>query len=320
MSLSMAIIYGRPAAEIQLLRECQSGINCFVDIKIQLEKGQKQLKEEKKHFFDKLPDRIQNEKTKFDNLKIIRNDVEKKWDETIVAIQKSIDSNRWMFWKYLDLVIKKNFSKPKAIRLADANIQQQMSIINALEVNPEGVFAQDKNELISYINRLDYLVQSPEYWGAYGEIKVLQELQKLDDRYHIICNIDICLRDYVRYRGERNLKSAQIDFVVVGPTGIYVMEVKNWSSDQVNHHAGLNPHEQVDRAGMVLWIYLNEHSFFYKPRVTNLLVPVQDNIGYKENYKSVLIRNPYNVVKFINGKNRNTIDANRIFKVVKILQ
>lgn len=316
----MAIIYGQPGAEIQLLRGCPSGIICFSDIKIQLEKSQKQLSVEKKHFFDVLPERIRNEKTKLDNLKIIRSDVEKKWDETIVSIHKSIESNRWKFWKYIDLAIKQHFSKPKAIRNADNNIQQQMGVIKALEVTPEGVFFKEKNELISYINKLDSIVQCPEYWGAYGEIMVLQELKKLDDRYHIICNVDIQLRDYVRYHGERNLRSAQMDFVVVGPTGIYVMEVKNWSSDQVNHHTGLNPHEQVDRAGMVLWIYLNEHSFFYKPRVTNLLVPVQSNIGYNENYRSVLIRNPYGVVKFINENNRNTLDENRIFKVVKILQ
>jgi hypothetical protein len=316
----MAIIYGRPGAEIQLLRGCPFGINCFSDIKIQLEKHQKQLNEEKKHFFDILPETIQNEKTKLDNLKIIRNDVEKKWDETIGAIQKSIESNRWMFWKYFDLVIKRKFSKPKAMRNADKNIQQQMSVINALEVNPERVFSKEKNGLISYINKLDYLVQCPEYWGAYGEIKVLQELKKLDDRYHIICNVNIQLRDYVRYRGERNLRSAQMDFVVVGPTGIYVMEVKNWGSDQVNHHRGLNPHEQVDRAGMVLWIYLKQHSFFYKPRVTNLLVPVQGNLGYNPYYRSVLIRNPYDLVKFINENRNNILDENRIFKVVKILQ
>ena len=316
----MAIIYGRPGAEIQLLRGCPQGINCFSDIKTQLEKSQKQLNEEKKHFFDILPDTIRNEKTKVDNLKIIKIDVEKKWNETIGAIQKSIKSNRWKFWKYIDLAIKQHFSKPRAMRNADRNIQQQISVVNALEVDPEGVFSKQKNGLISYINKLDYLVQCPEYWGAYGEIKVLQELKKLDDRYYILCNVNIQLKKYVSYNGEWNLRSAQMDFVVVGPTGIYVMEVKNWGSDQVNHHMGLNPHEQVDRAGRVLWIYLKQHSFFYKPRVTNLLVPVQGNIGYNPSYRSVLIRNPYGLVKFINENNRNTLDENRIFKVVKILQ
>ena len=128
----MAIIYGQPGAEIQLLHRCPSGINCFSDVKIQLEKSQKQLGEEKKQFFDVLPERIQNEKIKLDNLKIIRIDVEKKWDETIVTIRKSIESNRWKFWKYIDLTIKQHYSKPKAIRNADNDIQQQMSIINAL--------------------------------------------------------------------------------------------------------------------------------------------------------------------------------------------
>lgn len=316
----MAIVYGRPGAELQLLRGCPKGMNCFSDIKIQLEKSQKQLSVEKKQFYNVLPERIRNEKTKLDNHKIIRNDVEKKWDETIGNIQKSIEINRWMFWKYIDLAIKRNFSKPKAIRNADENIQIQMGVINTLEVNPEGVFSREKNGLISYINRLDGLTKSPEYWGAAGELKVLQELRKLDDRYHILCDVNIQLQKYVSYNREWNLRTAQMDFVVVGPTGIYVMEVKNWSSNQVNHHTGLNPHEQVDRAGRVLWIYLKQHSFFYKPRVTNLLIPVQGNIGYNPSYRSVLIRNPYGLVRFINENNRNTLDENRVLKVVRILQ
>jgi hypothetical protein len=315
----MAIVYGRPGAELQLLRNCPQGINCLSDIKIQLEKSQKQLSEEKKQFYKILPIRIQNEKNHLENLKKYRIDVEKKWDETISNIQKSFESNKWKFWLYIDITIKKNFSKPREIRYADENIQRQMSFIKTLEIEPESVFSKEKHDLISYVNRLDGLTKSSEYWGAAGEITVLQELRKLDDRFHIICDVNIQLKDYVRYHGERNLRSAQMDFVVVGPTGIYVMEVKNWGSNQVNQHRGLSPHEQVDRAGMVMWIYLKEHSFFYKPRVTNLLVPVQDNIPYNPYYKSVLIRSPYGVVKFINENNRNSLDENRILKVVKIL-
>ncbi|HUT00130.1 MAG TPA: NERD domain-containing protein [Candidatus Thermoplasmatota archaeon] len=283
----MAIVYGRPGAELQLLRGCPQGINCLSDIKIQFEKSQKQLSTEKKQFYKVLPDRIQNEKSKLENLKIIRIDVEKKWDEKISNIQKSFENNKWKFWIYIDLVIKRNFSKPREIRNANENIQRQMGVIKTLEVDPEGVFSKEKNGLISYVDRLDGLTKSPEYWGAVGEINVLQELRKLDDRYHVLCDVNIQLKKYVSYNGQWNLRSAQMDFVVVGPTGIYVLEVKNWGSDQVNHHRGLNPHEQVDRAGRVLWIYLKQHSFFYKPRVTNLLVPVQGNIEYNQYYRSV---------------------------------
>lgn len=52
----------------------------------------------------------------------------------------------------------------------------------------------------------------------------------------------------------------------------------------------------------------------------NLLVPVQGNIGYNPSYRSVLIRNPYGLVKFINKNSRNTLYENRILEVVKILQ
>ena len=108
----MAIVYGRPGAEQQLLRSCPQGINCLSDIKIHLEKSQKQLSEEKKQFYKILPIRIQNEKNHLENLKNIRIDVEKKWDETINNIQKSFENNKWKFWLYIDIAIKKNFSKP----------------------------------------------------------------------------------------------------------------------------------------------------------------------------------------------------------------
>ena len=131
----------------------------------------------------------------------------------------------------------------------------------------------------------------------------------------------ITLHDYVRYNGNRNpnLKSAQMDFVVVGPTGIFVIEVKNWSSGYLISHEGISPHEQVDRAGLVLYIYLNDHMFFFKPKITKLLVPIQRNLRYDKNYKHVLVCDPPKVRAFIEN-NKSVLSSKKINKVISLLR
>jgi hypothetical protein len=161
-------------------------------------------------------------------------------------------------------------------------------------------------------------INSPDYSGAYGEIQILNELKMLDDGYHIFCDLNIHLEDYITYRGNRNLKSAQMDFVVIGPTGIFVIEVKNWSNKYSTSHHGISPHEQIDRAGLVLWIFLKKQFFIFKPRTTKVLVPIQRNIKYNSYYKSVLIRDVPNLRRFIvnNGVN---LSESRIKKLLFVL-
>jgi hypothetical protein len=306
-------------AENALLQECPSKINCFDDIKPLCVKYKNDLVQSKKIFFEKLPTVIQKEKEKLEELKNNREKIEIHWEEKINIINKSLENNKWKIWKYIDLFVKKHISKPKAIRKAEFTIEQQKKVIYKLENDPESVFEREQFVLINDINHLERIISSPDYSGAYGELKVLKELGKLDDSYHVICDVNVSLRDYVHYRGNRNLKTAQMDFIVVGPTGIFVIEVKNWSSDHVNHHSDFSPHEQVDIAGLALWIYLKDYSFFFKPRVTKLLVPIQYNLSYDPYYKSVFIRDPQNLRKFI-LENSNTLSEKKINKVVSLLR
>ena len=54
--------------------------------------------------------------------------------------------------------------------------------------------------------------------GAEGEDVVLSYLQILDNNYHIVPNA-------ILYYGE---KRSEIDVIVVGPTGVFIVEVKNY--------------------------------------------------------------------------------------------
>ena len=91
-----------------------------------------------------------------------------------------------------------------------------------------------------------------------------------------------------------------MDFVVVSKRGVAVIEVKNWSSHYYKNHYGIPPHEQVDRAGRVLWISLQSSWFSpKKPPVSSVLLSIQGNIGYDDDYGYVSVKNLNNINYFL---------------------
>jgi len=55
--------------------------------------------------------------------------------------------------------------------------------------------------------------------GVKGEENTLETLSLLPDVYFVICDVTLCVKN----------KTAQIDYIVVGPTGIFIIECKNLS-------------------------------------------------------------------------------------------
>jgi len=87
--------------------------------------------------------------------------------------------------------------------------------------------------------------------GAVGEEAVIGVLSKLPDSYHVFNDITLAfsctifsntLKEYVR--------SAQIDHLVIGPSGIFIIETKNWKLGTLKY-AKFMPHLQVARAGFI---------------------------------------------------------------------
>ena len=153
------------------------------------------------------------------------------------------------------------------------------------------------------IKKIEENQDSAEHKGARGEVLALEKLSELPDDYHIFCGVNKELKGYVTYRRKRNLKSAQMDFVVVSKRGVAVIEVKNWSSFYYKNHYGITPHEQVDRAGRVLWISLQSSWFSpKKPPVTSVLLSIQGNIGYDDDYGYVSVKNLNNINSFLQNR------------------
>ena len=84
--------------------------------------------------------------------------------------------------------------------------------------------------------------------------QVLRELYRLPVTYRIFKDICLHLRSAVKYREtEERVKFCQIDFVVIGPTGLFVIEAKEWSDKILKEYSHF-PLKEVDKAGLVFYI------------------------------------------------------------------
>ncbi len=157
----------------------------------------------------------------------------------------------------------------------------------------------------------------PFHAGAKGENQVLDKLSKLSDDYHVLCGVRLGLSHHISYNGEKNLKSAQIDFVVVSKKGVHAIEVKNWSDNFVNQKNYFSPHEQVGRAGRLLWHVLK--SWRKAPRVTSVVLSIKGNIKSDPNYKMVFTSDVKNINNFLEKQN-DTLTEKEVKKIIKKLK
>ena len=154
--------------------------------------------------------------------------------------------------------------------------------------------------------------------GTKGENKVIDELSKLDDSYHILVGVDIELHNWVTYNGKKNLKSAQMDIVVVCLKGVFMIEVKNWTDEYAQRNKQvLSPYEQAGRAGLVLWITLQ--NVFKDIRVTNVLLSIKGNLPYNEDYRLVYVSSLDSINQFLE-KRQDSLNEKEVEKIVKKLK
>jgi len=103
-----------------------------------------------------------------------------------------------------------------------------------------------KKRIIDEVNTFIY--------GALGEQKVVKELEKLSDDYFLINDFSLSFGSPIYNRQDNYyIKSIQIDHILVSPSGIFLIETKNWSEESLNNLDLWSPVEQIKRANFALF-------------------------------------------------------------------
>ena len=189
---------------------------------------------------------------------------------------------------------------------------------NKIKQEDDGFFAGFRKwNYQRQVNKFEKNEDNPLHAGTKGENKVIEELIKLNDTFHVLCGVRLGLPYYVKYKGRKNLKSAQMDLVVVCPKGVFMIEVKNWSDNYIKNNTNLSPYEQTERAGRILWISLQ--TVIKNVRVTNVLLSIQGNMQYNENYRSVFVSSLARINQFLE-KRQDSLSEKEVKKIVKDLK
>jgi hypothetical protein len=131
----------------------------------------------------------------------------------------------------------------------------QFIISNTDEAIKQSVFSplaelERKKALIDNLNGFIY--------GAEGENKVVKVLENLSNEYFLINDFSITVSPAIYNRQENDyIKSVQIDHILVAPSGIFLIETKNWSLKSIENLSLRSPVQQIRRNSFVLFKLLN---------------------------------------------------------------
>lgn len=153
-------------------------------------------------------------------------------------------------------------------------------------------------------------------FGAVGETAAIKELRKLPKEYYILNEAKLSFYRAIRWKKYRTyVKSCKIDHVVVGPSGIFLIETKNWSA-QTLANAKFTPHRQIERAGYIFFIHMVNK--FNRRFPTYQIVATYRKLPELP-YRYVSQMTIYNIVNFILQK-RNALTTTEIQKIVEWLR
>ncbi len=113
-----------------------------------------------------------------------------------------------------------------------------------------------KNTVINSLNNYIY--------GALGEQKVVKVLEQLPDDYYLINDFSVTFSPALYNRkNDDYIMSVQIDHLLVGPSGVFIIETKNWSQQSMENLSLRSPIAQIRRASYALFYLLNSERSYY---------------------------------------------------------
>ena len=123
----------------------------------------------------------------------------------------------------------------------------------------------------------DFLKANETYLiGSKGEEAVIKALSFLSDEYYVLNDVNLRFHPALFWNktGEW-IKTCQIDHIVTGPTGIFVLETKNWTSSNLEKNSD-RLRWQVNRSDFALRSYIQDNysSFLDRPVLFYVVVSI----------------------------------------------
>lgn len=143
--------------------------------------------------------------------------------------------------------------------------------VRILRIRIQAAYNNDKafvRHLGWVIERIAALPDSAEMAGATAELDIISRLELLPDSYFVFNDVRLKANRKIRFDGNY-LQSAQVDHLVLGPTGVFTIETKCWSratAEKGSHH---DPFDQAARAGYLCYDLLKQK--FGTTRVHSLI-------------------------------------------------
>ena len=171
-------------------------------------------------------------------------------------------------------------------------------------------------QIVDNVTFLEKLLRSPELGGATAELEVIECLRTLPDAYYICSDLNLRANRKIRFNGEY-LQTAQIDHLVVGPGGVFVLEVKRWSRQFVESGQFFDPYEQAARASYLCYDLLRWH--LPGIRVRSILVNCGALPPCRDDFHVKMVTLPQ-LRGYVTYFRKPVLDKEQVDRVIKILR
>lgn len=187
----------------------------------------------------------------------------------------------------------------KSVRLHDIKEKRLQYLMTNFE---DAVIESCSSQLQDLDRKMDVIEGAKTLiLGALGEHQVVKEINKLSDDYILINDFSITFHPAIYSRRENEyIKTVQIDHLLIAPSGIFLIETKNWSDKSLESLDLRSPVKQVRRSGFALFkilskaissgnVILNGHHWGDKKiPIKNVLVIINSKPNEEFQYVKVL--------------------------------
>lgn len=231
-----------------------------------------------------------------------------------------------LFKRFIRYLRQRNYTKKIKYKERNFDFEVQRSINKLVEIRQgkdnryqfiisqfNDAVRQSSQNPLSELERKKAIIDelSSFIYGALGEQKVVKTLEALSDEYFLINDFAIFFSPAIYNRQENEyIKSIQIDHILVAPSGIFLIETKNWSEKSLENLSLRSPVQQIKRTSFVLFKLLNNEMSNYhlhldkhhwgekKISIRNLIVLI--NTKPKEEFHYVKILTLSELIGYVN--------------------